>query len=131
MNFRPHPHLTPEWVDKELSSSCPDGVPQEDEESFDAMIDTHNKYTKGPRIWRRINPNWDYKEDVLRTTRGDELYWHTLYSKYRPELFDWRKAASGKGVIKLKSLAHTSHLSLKECAARKEHLLRQKKQKDE
>lgn len=93
MGFRPHDWLTPEWVD---SRSCPDEVPTQDEEHFDLMIDVYNEHTKGPLIWQRINPNWEYKENVLRKTQGDEVYWHTLYSQYRPELFDWEKAQDGK-----------------------------------
>ncbi|KAK7745751.1 hypothetical protein SLS62_009632 [Diatrype stigma] len=124
----PHSHLTPEWIDWQLSRSCPNEVPQQDEEHFDMMIDNYNEYTKGPCIYRRINPNWEYKESVLRKTRGDKLYWHTLYSQYRPELFDWEKALDGKKGQKLRSLAGTSRLDFKECATRKVRLKKQSKE---
>lgn len=131
VSFRPHSWLTPEWIDWELARSCPDEVPQQDEEHFDMMIDKYNEYTNGPRIWRRINPNWEYKEKVLRKTRGDELYWHTLYSKYRPELFDWEKALDVKKRQKLRSLTGTSQLDFKECATRKAQLLQHEKEATE
>lgn len=126
MTFRPHPHLTPEWVDRQLGRSASSGLPHHDEELFDTMIDEYNDSTKGPRIWRRINPNWDYKEDVLRRTR-DDIYMHTRYSKYRPESFDWEKAVLRDGRPKVKSLATVSRVNFRECAARNERLSQLKK----
>lgn len=85
------------------------------------MIDDYNDCTDGPRIWRRINPNWDYKEDILRKTR-DDVYLHTRYSKFRPELFDWEKAVLGEERRKLKSFATVSRLNFRECTSRNKRL---------
>lgn len=86
------------------------------------MIDWENKYGSGPWITRRIVPNWDYKQDILRKTRED-VYLYQIYSRYRPELFDWEKFTDGKAEIKLKSLNGKLALDFKECAARTKHLL--------
>ncbi|KAK7756178.1 hypothetical protein SLS62_001771 [Diatrype stigma] len=118
----PHPDLTPTLVDWKISHNLKDDLPRKDEELLDITIDWDSTHTAGPRITRRINPNWDYKKNVLRKTRQD-VYAHQL--PYRPELFDWEKLAHGKGKMRLKSLnGISSPLNSRECTARAEHLLK-------
>lgn len=101
----PHPYLTKEWVDRgiKLGVSLMD-LPKADEDGFDQMIDDYNEVTTGRRIWNRIGPNWDLKENVLRKTRID-LYQHEIhYPKYRPELYDWETAERGREASRQKQV---------------------------
>lgn len=89
----PHPRLYEELVDDIIKCGVGlENLPKADEDDFDQMIDDYNEVTTGRRIWNRIGPNWDLKENVLRQTRLD-VYQHEIYHpKYRPELYDWEKA---------------------------------------
>lgn len=122
----PHPLLTPEYVDRRLAGhNLTDDLPKDDEESFDEMIDKYNRYTRGELIWRRINPNWDRKEELRKVLYRN--YYHQFYSRFRPELFDWEAAVAARKrgeKLELKSRASNSRLPLKECDARKAKYLK-------
>lgn len=89
----PHPNLSKEWADRVVKFKASlESLPKADEDDFDQMIDDYNEETTGRRIWKRIGPNWDLQENVLRRTRLDVYEHEIYYPKYRPELYDWEKA---------------------------------------
>lgn len=109
----PHPRLNEEIVDFFVKRNAGlENLPKADEDDFDQMIDDYNEETTGPRIWKRIGPNWDLKENVLRKTRLDVYKHEAYYPKYRPELYDWEKAERDREAKRQKQV-HSSKSDVK------------------